>query len=243
MMTAELQNPMNLSTYFGKAGSMDWFEWHKLYERKPALQRRLELVCKQLSDCLNLCPSGEIRVISVCAGDGRDLIGALKGHPRERDVEARLVEMDTRLVECGREMAASAGLSARLEFLNGDATSSSAYEGIAPANLVLLCGMLGHVDEASTLMLVEYLPALCRSGGFLIWTRNLNYREGVRHVDLFKSLLRKSGFEEMRFEATSRKQFFMKTSQGRFIVSTYRYHGESTALPVNQKLFEIMEPS
>jgi hypothetical protein len=243
MTTTGLQNQMALSSYFRKAGSMDWFEWHKLYERKPALQRRLELVCKQLSNCLNLCLSGEIRVISVCAGDGRDLIGALKGHPRERDVKARLVEFDLRLVECGRGMAASAGLSARLEFLNGDATSSSSYEGIAPANLVLLCGMLGHVDEASTLRLVEYLPALCRSGGFLIWTRNLNYRDGNRHVDLFRSLLGKSGFEEMRFEATSRKPFFIKTSQGRFVVSTYRHRGESRALPVNQKLFELTEPS
>ena len=222
---------------------MDWFEWHKLYERKPALKRRLELVCKQLSDCLNLCPSGEIRVLSVCAGDGRDLIGALKGHPREQDVMARLVEWDPRLVECGREMAASTGLSARLEFLNGDATSSSAYDGIAPANLVLLCGMLGHVDEASTLRLVRHLPALCQSGGFVIWTRNLNYRNGNHHADLFRSLLRKSAFEEVRFETTSRKHLFMKTSQGRFVVSTYRYRGESTVLPVNQKLFEIMEPS
>jgi hypothetical protein len=222
---------------------MDWFEWHKLYERKAPLKRRLELVCKQISDCLNLCPPGEIRVVSVCAGDGRDLIGALKGHPRQQDVMARLVELDTRLIECGREMAARAGLSARLEFLNGDATSSSSYEGIAPANLVLLCGMLGHVDEASTLRLVQHLPALCRFGGFIIWTRNLNYSDGNRHADLFRSLLNKSAFEEVSFEATSRKHLFMKTSQGRFVVSTYRYRGESTALPVNQKLFEITEPS
>jgi hypothetical protein len=221
---------------------MDWFAWHKLYERKTSLQRRLELVCKQISDCLNLCLPGEIRIVSVCAGDGRDLIGALKGHPRQQDVIARLVELDRRLIECGREVAAGAGLSARLEFIDADATSSTAYAGIAPANLVLLCGMLGHVDEASTLRLVQHLPALCRSGGFIIWTRNLNYNSGHRHVDLLRSLLRKSAFEEVRFETTSRKRAFMKTSRGRFIVSTYRYRGESTALPVNQKLFDLMEP-
>jgi hypothetical protein len=222
---------------------MNWFEWHKLYEKRAPLIRRLELVCKQISDCLNLCLPGEIRAISVCAGDGRDLIGALKGHPREQDVRARLVELDTRLIECGQEAAAGACLSARLEFLNADATSSKAYEGIAPAHLVLLCGMLGHVDEASTLRLVQILPALCQSGGFVLWTRNLNYSDGNRHADLFRSLLRKSAFEEVRFQTTSRKQFFWKTSRGRFVVSTYRYRGKSSALPVNQKLFELTEPS
>lgn len=222
---------------------MDWFEWHKLYERRAPLKRRLELVCKQISDCLNLLPQGDIRVISVCAGDGRDLIGALKGHPREQDVCARLVELDARLVEGGREAAADACLSSRLEFLNVDATSSSAYEGIAPASLVLLCGMLGHVDEASTLQLVRQLPALCRSGGFIIWTRNLNYSDGDHHADLFRSLLRKSAFEEVRFETTSRKWFFMNAARARFVVSTYRHRGEATALPVNQKLFELTEPA
>lgn len=240
MIAARLKNMKETQ---GRATSMDWFEWHKLYEKREPLKRRLELTCQQISDCLNLSPSGEIRVISVCAGDGRDLIGALKGHHRERDVRARLVELDTRLIERGREEAARAGLSAQLEFLNDDATSSGAYEGIAPANLVLLCGMLGLLDEASTLQLVQHLPALCQSGGFIIWTRNLNYSNGNSHAALFRSLLHQSAFEKVRLQTTSRKRFFRRSSQGRFIVSTYRYQGEPADLPLNQKLFELKEPA
>lgn len=222
---------------------MDWFEWHRLYESRAPLQRRLKLVRRHISECLNLSPPGEVRIISVCAGDGRDLVGALKGHHRAPDVRARLVELDERLVLRGREAAAGAGLSERLEFLNADATSSRAYEGIAPANLLLLCGMLGHLDEPSTLRLVRHLPALCQSGGFVVWTRNLNYGDGNRHADLFRSLLRQSALEEVRTETTHGKPLFRKGTRGRFLVSTYRYRGECSALPPDAKLFELREPA
>jgi hypothetical protein len=33
-------------------------------------------------------------VISLCAGQGRDLLGVLADHPRREDVRARLVELD-----------------------------------------------------------------------------------------------------------------------------------------------------
>ncbi|GHD35622.1 hypothetical protein GCM10010335_31060 [Streptomyces galbus] len=37
----------------------------------------------------------------MCAGQGRDLIGVLAGHPRRDDVRARLVELDEKAEEGG----------------------------------------------------------------------------------------------------------------------------------------------
>jgi hypothetical protein len=90
---------------------MDWTKWHERYESFPELVARLQLVQTHIAACLEACPPGPIRVISICAGDGRDLIGALTTYPRTSDVNARLVELDSRLVERGREAVNAAGLA------------------------------------------------------------------------------------------------------------------------------------
>jgi len=126
---------------------MDWTKWHERYDSSPELVARLHLVQTHIAACLEVCPPGPMRVISICAGDGRDLIGVLTTHPRTSHVSARLVELDPRLVERGREAANAAGLASQLEFLQTDATLSSAYVGAAPAHLVLVCGVFGNVGE------------------------------------------------------------------------------------------------
>lgn len=211
---------------------MDWFEWHKAYRKSSALKARLSLVRKQISNCLNACPSGKIRVVSLCAGDGRDLLGALMNHPRSLDVSARLVELDRRLVECGRSAAEGAGLAEQLEFVQGDATLSSAYEGMVPADLVLACGVFGHVSVTQTAQLIQNLSCLCNSDGFVIWTRRRNDQESTRHTSAIQNLLCESAFEEVCFELTP---------EGKFGVSTYRYLGEPLALPKEQQLFDFSE--
>lgn len=211
---------------------MDWFEWHKGYRSSPALKARLGKVRTQITNCLNACPTGEIRVVSVCAGDGRDLLGALMNHSRVQDVKARLVELDERLVECGRSVAEGTDLAEQLEFVQGDAAQSSAYKGMVPADLVLVCGVFGHVSEAETPRLVRNLSFLCNSGGFVIWTRRRNDQDSTRHTSVIRNLLHESAFEEVCFEVTP---------EGKFAVSTYRYLGEPLALPNDQQLFEFSE--
>ena len=43
---------------------------------------------------LDHAPAGDMRLISLCAGQGRDVIGVLAGHPRRGGVRARLVVLD-----------------------------------------------------------------------------------------------------------------------------------------------------
>ena len=54
---------------------------------------------------LDGAPPGELRVVSMCAGQGRDVIGVLSQHPRRSDVRARLVERDERNVAVALDSA------------------------------------------------------------------------------------------------------------------------------------------
>jgi hypothetical protein len=48
--------------------------------------------------------------VSACAGQGRDVVGALNGHPRAPDVTGRLVEWDEDNVIAAREALLASGL-------------------------------------------------------------------------------------------------------------------------------------
>ena len=63
----------------------DWYDWHASYD-DPAtgLSRRLSWVQEQTRAALDAAPPGPIRAISLCAGQGLDLIGVLTDHPGGR---------------------------------------------------------------------------------------------------------------------------------------------------------------
>lgn len=212
--------------------SKDWFAWHDNYRTRPRMRQRLQIVREYISTYLNQSPPGKIRVISVCAGDSRDLIGTLFDHPRASDVSGRLIEIDSRLVEAGRSAAESAGLLNQLEFVCGDATLASVYQGVVPADLVLLCGVFGNVPETEVPRLSGSLSYLCKTNGLVIWTRDLA-QDGERRLAMIRECLQESALEEVSFRMTP---------TGNMGVGRHRYLGETLPLPENQELFIFSSP-
>ncbi|MEU4640691.1 class I SAM-dependent methyltransferase [Micromonospora sp. NPDC023814] len=150
----------------------DWYAWHDDYEEPgSALSRRLAEVRLRVGQALDAAPPGPLRAVSLCAGQGGDLIPVLAAHPRRDDVTARLVEMDPRNAEVARSAARAAGLSA-VEVVVGDAARTDAYTDLAPADLVLVCGVFGNVSEADIRATVRHCAALCAAGGTVFWTRH-----------------------------------------------------------------------
>lgn len=151
---------------------MDWRAWHEDYaDAGSALGRRLAVVQRQLRCRLDCAPPGRVSVISVCAGQGHDLIGVLVDHPRREEVTARLVEMDPENARLARAAARDAGLD-DVGVLTADAALSDAYEGVVPADVVLLCGVFGNITSDDIIQTVRYLPTLCAPRASVIWTRH-----------------------------------------------------------------------
>ncbi|MDZ8066074.1 MAG: class I SAM-dependent methyltransferase family protein [Nostoc sp. DedQUE08] len=204
----------------------DWYEWHDLYDTEPKLQQRLEIVQEYIAYSLNASPSGTIRVVSVCAGDGRDLLGTLKNHARAKNVSARLVEINSNLVERGRATIESLGLAKQIEIINGDATLATNYVGAVPADIVIVCGVFGNLEEAELNRLSDNLSFLSKPGAFVIWTRG--HSNGITYSDNVRKILSASGFEEVNFKLTA---------TGDMGVGLHRYLGENLAAPKEQQLF------
>jgi hypothetical protein len=206
----------------------DWVAWHEPYEDAATpLARRLALVQRRIRETLDRAPAGALRAISACAGQGRDLIGALREHARAPDVRARLVERDPRNADAARASAAAAGLAA-VEVWCGDAGTTDAYDGAVPAELVLFCGVFGNVSDADVARTVSQLPRLCARGGTVIWTR---HRRPPDLTPSIRAWLDEAGFEEVAFDAPA---------DSVFTVGTHRLRGEPPAFARGVRLFEFV---
>lgn len=178
-----------------KAEITDWGRWHEDYQRPDSsLARRLAVVRRRISEVLDQCPPGPIRVVSMCAGDGRDLLGVLQCHPRAKDVWGRLIEWDSMLAEQARAAAPST-----IEVVCRDAGQSEAYEGAVPADLVLCCGVFGNVSDDDVITTINSWPMLCTPEATVIWTRGAAGSGPDRREEV-RQWARLAGFNEISFD-------------------------------------------
>jgi hypothetical protein len=152
----------------------DWVAWHDEYDEPGSrLHRRLVAVQALLARALDLAPPGPIRLISMCAGQGRDVTGVLEHHPRAADVRGRLVELAPANASMARDALARLGIGADgVEVVEADAGVTDAYAGMAPADVVLVCGVFGNVTDDDIENTVRTLPSLCQPGATVLWTRH-----------------------------------------------------------------------
>jgi hypothetical protein len=175
----------------------DWVEWHRDYDDPGSLlSRRGEVVQGHLRAELDHAPAGDIRLISLCAGQGRDVIGALTGHPRRHDVHARLVELDEHNVAVARQAAQTADLP-NVEVLQADAGLTDAYAGGVPAQIVLACGVFGNIAADDIQTTVAALPTLCAPAALVLWTR---HRLPPDRTPAIRSWFHQAGFDEQAFD-------------------------------------------
>jgi hypothetical protein len=202
----------------------DWRKWHAEYDDpRSRLSQRLRVVQGYVRGALDMMPPGPIRAISACAGEARDLLGVLADHPRRADVTGSLVELDA-------DLAATAAAHAPpgIEVVCGDASTTSAYAGVAPADLVIACGIFGNVSDDDIHNTVDALPTLCAPGATVIWTRHRHAPD--RTVDI-RRWFAAAGFDEVGFTAAD--DFL-------FGVGAHRLVGAPAAFAPNRRLFTFV---
>jgi Putative methyltransferase len=206
----------------------DWVEWHRDYDDPGSLlSRRGQLVQGHLRAEFERAPAGDVQLISLCAGQGRDVIGALAGHPRRGDVRARLVELDERNVALARQAAQAAGLHG-VEVLQADAGTTDACAGAVPAQIVVVCGVFGNITSSDIQATVAALPSLCAPGALVLWTR---HRRPPDLTPAIRSWFGEAGFREEAFDVSH---------DGFMSVGSHRLTGEPAALVPGRRLFTFV---
>jgi hypothetical protein len=207
---------------------VDWRAWHDAYEEPDSgLAQRLVLVQEQIRAALDRLPPGPIKAVSVCAGQGHDLIGVLAERERRGDVTARLVELDEHNVLLARRAAQEARLDG-VQVVAGDASLTDACKGAVPADLVLVCGVFGNISAPDIQHTIASLPQLCAKNATVIWT---HHRLPPDITPTIRRWFAERGFEELAFEIDQSE---------RFAVGAQRFTGAPALLREGERLFDFV---
>jgi hypothetical protein len=176
----------------------DWVAWHAAYDDPASpVSARLRRVRRHLSKAIDQAPAGPVRLISLCAGQGKDVLAVLPDHPRRHEVRAVLVEADARNAELARLADIQAGLP-QVEVRLADASVVANFADALPADVLLLCGIFGNISDRDIKRTVDAAPALCAAGATVIWSRHRRPPDLTPQV---RAWFTGNGFDEIAFEA------------------------------------------
>lgn len=182
----------------------DWLDWHAAYDDPASPQaQRLAVVRQVVGDAIASPERQALRVLGICAGDGRDLLPVLAERCGQAHVRGRLIELDPGLAGRARALAASLGLDG-IEVVCADAGRAPSYAGAIPAGLVLVCGVLGNIADRDVERLIRSLPAMCAPGADVVWTR---HRRAPDLTPAIRAWLGETGFEEHAFVSPGPDRF------------------------------------
>lgn len=207
----------------------DWLEWHRAYDDPDSrLSRRLRIVQAHVRRAIDE-RTGTMRIVSMCAGQGRDVIEVLATHPRATEVSAVLVELEPSLAEHARDAARAAGLTG-VEVRTADAALTDSYTGAVPADIVMACGIFGNITLDDIRNTIDHLPEFCEPGAKVIWTRG-----GTRQHDVAPDICRwfeARGFERVAFESSA--------DEDHFRVGVHRLMDAPRPLPRDERMFTFV---
>lgn len=206
----------------------DWVAWHADYEVDTPLARRLAIVQEQVERAFVERGGGPIRILSLCSGEGRDLIVPLSRRAPAANVRGRLVELDRVLAARAREGLAAARILG-LEVIEGDAGATTSLAGAVPADLLLLCGIFGNVSDEDIERTVRTAPTLCAPEATVIWTRHR------RPPDLTPAIRRWFAASGFRHEA------FVRVPDSTGSVGVERFVGSPQPFDPGIRLFEFTD--
>lgn len=208
-------------------GMRDYVSWHEAYDDpESGMSWRLARVQHHVGLALD-GSSGPVRALSLCAGDGRDLIGVLSSRADAERVQTTLVESNPELVRRAEESAR--GLAVRV--LQADAGDAEVYEGLIPADLVLMVGIFGNIGDGDLEWTIGAAPAFCRPGATLIWSRGCD--EDIGDLgETVRGWFARSGFVELAYE--------MGDARDRPAMGVMRYEGGPVRLDASRRLFRFI---
>jgi hypothetical protein len=149
----------------------DWVAWHRAYDDPDSsLARRLDVVRRRLDQSLKTLGSRAERMLSLCAGDGRDVIPVLAEQPADRRPATVLVERDETLASMAASRAREEGLE-MVKVVVGDAGDPSLFADVLPVDVLMLCGIFGNISHDDIRATINAVPALLAPGGLVVWTR------------------------------------------------------------------------
>jgi hypothetical protein len=209
----------------------DYLKWHDAYDDPNSdLSWRLSQTQTYIRLALDHL-AGPVTVLSLCAGDGRDVLSVLADRDDSSGVQTTLIELHPVLAQRAREFAAEAGLTG-VTVRSQDAGNTAAYAGSVPADLVIMMGIFGNISDDDVHRTIETAPQLCKSGATLLWSRSTNGSDRNASV---RGWLSEAGFTELDYLE------FDQDEGERAALGSARYDGPPQTFAIGRQLFTFLQ--
>lgn len=204
----------------------DWQAWYGQYDdENSSLSRRLRVVQQRLDDLVSGEPPVR-RALSLCAGDGRDILPVVARLPNARRPELLLVEIDPTLAAAAERRAVDFGVAATV--IVGDAGLAKTWQHVGPVDLLMLCGIFGNISETGIRATISASRGMLTRGGSVIWTRGRFADQDLRPQ--IREWFEEEGFTESAFDSEP-------TGYG---VGVHRITSQLPVTPVPDRLFSFV---
>ena len=209
----------------------DYLKWHEAYDDPDSdLTWRLNQAQTYIRQALDRL-TGPVTVLSLCAGDGRDVLQVLADRDDSSRVHSTLIELHPILAQRARKFAAESGLTG-VKVRIQDAGNTAAYAGSVPADLVIMMGIFGNISDDDIHRTIEAAPTLCRPGATLLWSRST--RGSYRNASV-RGWLSEAGFTELDYLE------FDQDEGERPALGSVRYDGPPQILTTGRQLFTFLQ--
>jgi hypothetical protein len=172
-------------------------------------------------------PQAPLTAISVCAGQGHDLLGVLATRADAHRVHATLLEYDESNVSAAQTAIIKAGLR-NVTVRHVDAGDLTAYKGAVPTDLVLMAGVFGNISDADVRRTIAALPQLCAPDATVIWTRTRREPDLTPRI---RRWLQTAAFAEQAFHAPPDVMYS---------VGVHQFNGAPRPLAAHGSLFQFL---
>ncbi|GID90855.1 class I SAM-dependent methyltransferase family protein [Amorphoplanes digitatis] len=207
----------------------DWYAWHSPYtDTGSPLAQRLGLVQQHIAEWLDGRPGEPLSVVSMCAGQGHDVLTVLSSRRDARRVSATLIEYDPRNVAVARARVVAEDLC-KVTVMQADAGDLASYSNAVPADLVIMAGVLGNIGNADARATIHALPRLCAADATVIWTRT---RRAPDLTPTIRTWFADAGFTEKAFTAPAGVLFS---------VGVHRFTGAPLPLAATGRIFRFLQ--
>ena len=150
---------------------MTWNDWHSIYDDKESAPYKRSIITQELvNNYLNIHKKNII-ILSICSGQARDILPAIAGREDKDRITTYLLDIDKDCLEYAQEYARIHDIP-NVHTINKDASLKESYDDIPKADLIVICGLFGHLVPEDIAATALFLQTLIEDNATVIWSRN-----------------------------------------------------------------------
>ena len=176
---------------------MTWNDWHIIYNDKESAPYKRSIITQELvNNYLNIHKKNII-ILSICSGQARDILPAIAGREDKDRITTYLLDIDKDCLEYAQEYARIHDIP-NVHTINKDASLKESYDDIPKVDLIVICGLFGHLVPEDIATTALFLQTLIEDNATVIWSRNKFFND---HSDNIRNIFWEAKLKKYQYDS------------------------------------------